>query len=404
MSPRTRAARTPRATFLVGSARGESVRSHSFDDAVFEKAPAKEALDVNDIRGRLERLHRYAHVPITDLPDSLMQDHNVLAAFAEVTHQVPQEYEKFYNVVSEVFAGSVAARAIAPGTVGSYYAGCMDVTDDNEVCSVHCAGSIPKPGFSQCGMSVIRAIVASSPDTPRRADGAPVLNYQVLSENKNAPERAILYVPKGTFTGISPKVGNFFKDHFKIRKIRVVSYEEGENDAELSARAMIASANDSGFVEIETLISHSLASPVSAGPQARDATLSMTRRSASEDAPTRAGDANARTGAETAITARASKDSAEVRENEQTSRECKNPAHAETGACVLEEKSQKSGYSSNLTRGLPTWAIILIIVMALVAISLVIALVALLMRGRTAQAPSYGEVPFIWSNRGAWPY
>lgn len=259
MSHRSRSARTPRATFRL-SAPAANVGG-VFPRKMATKAPAEDALDIADIRARLMRLRDYAHVPVRNLPDSLRQDHEILISYAEVTYHMPQEYEKFYSVVSDVFSSDlVATRSLNPGTIGAFYVGCRDVKSDDEVCSFTCAGSLPRPGFERCDRTVLRAVVVppspgSSPSAARRIS-EPVLNYEVYSRSQSDPTRALLYVPSGAFTGIPSKVANLFREQFLIQKVRVVPYAEGESVEDITARAI---GSDGGYVDLDTLVlpSHS---------------------------------------------------------------------------------------------------------------------------------------------------
>lgn len=364
------ATRTPRATFRITPVPADVEEPTFPRGGIAHKAPAADALDVADIRARLLRLRNYAHVPPRDLPERLKEDHRALVAYANVTYNIPQEYSKFYEIVTDVFSPDVVPdNTLKPGTVGTFYAGCRDKRSDDEVCSVTCAGSLPRPDLKRCDRTVLRAVY--TPPTPgANSDTSAHMKYEVYNVSESDPEHALLYVPSDTFRGIYDKAANFLRDRYGVKKVRLIRYNEGENMDAVAARAM---NSESPYIDLEAL-RIGPGTPHAASPRGAETHCNSTQSNSDENA-TRA--------------------TAAPRPPETASEQ--NHATHPSRACTEETGTRST---------MPWWAYLIIALAAAAVIIALVALIVVLLRGVGDASSSndtfYHRTPAPNKGRSSW--
>ncbi len=104
------------------------------------------------------KFRKIPHIKIKSLKGCDRKDFNLVVSYIHVLASTP-DYAYFYDRVTKYFAD---LKDIVPGTVGSYFAGCLIKTSfADEGCTPVCAGSIPKPkdeeGWAFCDKTVIFA-------------------------------------------------------------------------------------------------------------------------------------------------------------------------------------------------------------------------------------------------------
>ena len=104
------------------------------------------------------KFRRIPDVKVKSLKGCDRKDFNLVVSYIHLLASTT-DYYYFYDRVTKYFAD---LKDIVPGTVGSYFAGCLIKTSlDDQGCSPVCAGSIQKPkdeeGWSFCDKTVIFA-------------------------------------------------------------------------------------------------------------------------------------------------------------------------------------------------------------------------------------------------------
>ena len=135
-------------------------------------------------------------------------------------------YSHLYEKVRKHFRNVTNIR---PGTLGSYFAGCLNGKDRNDIsvgCSLGCAGSMPKPkeedGWSFCDKAVIMAekgengyIFSVVKPGESQADFDPAYVFIEGGNNKNSNK----------FTGFN-KLEKANLKSLGCKKVKLVSYSE----------------------------------------------------------------------------------------------------------------------------------------------------------------------------------
>jgi len=100
-------------------------------------------------------------VPIKQLKGNNREDFNLMVSYVHLLYGT-NYYKRLFRKVKKYFGDM---QYIKPGTVGSYFGGCLTEStfgkEDRPGCSVACAGSVPLPkdeeGWSFCDKAVILA-------------------------------------------------------------------------------------------------------------------------------------------------------------------------------------------------------------------------------------------------------
>lgn len=117
-------------------------------------------VDIGKFDKLCKKFRDIPHEKIKHLRGRDREDFNLVVSYIHLLAS-DEDYYKFYDKVTQHFYD---LKEVAPGTVGSYFAGCLVNTpfsSDKPGCSAVCAGSIPKPkdeeGWSFCDNTVIFA-------------------------------------------------------------------------------------------------------------------------------------------------------------------------------------------------------------------------------------------------------
>jgi hypothetical protein len=114
----------------------------------------------SDIKMILTKLKQYSSIQIDDLNPKARSNFDRLVYYSQALYDT-DDYETFFSWVQEEYGH---LKAVYPGTVGAYMAGCMVSTsmeDEYAGCAISCAASIPRPRNDKrshhCKNTVIKA-------------------------------------------------------------------------------------------------------------------------------------------------------------------------------------------------------------------------------------------------------
>jgi len=147
-----------------------------------DPVPSTPSTDVNLIsfRAYLERLRAVSTTPIRALTGSNLADYQYVVGIIQATYDT-DTYLAVYRQITEVFQGVVPI----PGTVGGYFAGCLNNNfPEAPTCSLTCVNAVPPPSGVKCDTLVVLA------DLTATGFVFTAVNHEVI----NNRSRAYVYV------------------------------------------------------------------------------------------------------------------------------------------------------------------------------------------------------------------
>jgi len=132
--------------------------NENFEEIVTKGGNKVFRVDIGHFDKLCYKFRLLSDVKIKNLDGVDRDDFNLMVSYVELLYGTSY-YNHFYEKVRKHFSN---LEKIIPGTVGNYFAGCLNNTvESGEGCSAACAGSIPKPrgdeGWSFCDKAVIFA-------------------------------------------------------------------------------------------------------------------------------------------------------------------------------------------------------------------------------------------------------
>lgn len=144
----------------------------------------------------LEALRAAWDVPISGLDSENKERFLNTVKEVRSIYPSPEKYALLHDQIVTHFLAADASRNVVPGTVGAYFAGCLNTNGDG--CSAVCAGSAPLPtGQRFCGAHVFSAEYSAANDQ---------YNFRRTYEAPDIVTRAIIHLqlPHGQeFDGFS---------------------------------------------------------------------------------------------------------------------------------------------------------------------------------------------------------
>lgn len=184
-------------------------RSYSIDDSI--------AINLDDIRDRLDRLRSLAHAETKRLTGLALEDYRTLVRYTQLLYDT-EAYPAYHQEVVKRF-GDLKKEEIIAGSVAGYFAGCLAKTSlDNPSCSIICAGQMPLPQNNQepfCPSTVVMALKNKGQyEFKTIYSGKPTSDLLIYIDSKS-----------GSFTGFNQKEKEILKE-YGAEKIRIYRYEK----------------------------------------------------------------------------------------------------------------------------------------------------------------------------------